>query len=438
VKVLDAQGSPLNWYDAGLRHLWLRPEGAEPLAVALTHGSRILLDDERELLDGTGGGWTACHGFNHPHIGMAVARQLERMPHAPLDGMIHQQPAKLAGRLAKLLPGDLDHVVFSESGSDAMENAVRIALRYCETSGGGLRRKFLGFRGGWHGGTAAAVALSDPALVRDAPHRNFVARQYFARLPSDPKSMAAFESLLARHGEKLAAIVVEPLVQAAGGMKFHDAKVLRGVRASADRHGILLIFDESFTGFGRTGAMFACEAAGVLPDIVTLSKALTGGTLPLAATVMRKNIFDALSANGAAPHSTFAGNAMACAAANASLDLFEQEPRLEQVAEIARQFTEGLAPCRGFAGVRAVRVKGAVGVVELRRLDDPSALQQRFIDAGVWLRPVGKAVALTPALAIEPYDLTQLIGTTVKVLHEATRRRRSGRAASPDQVDLPL
>jgi adenosylmethionine---8-amino-7-oxononanoate aminotransferase len=436
VHVLDAGNSPLNWYDAGLRHLWLDHSG-EPLAVALTRGSRILLDDERELLDGTAGGFTACHGFNHPHIGMAVARQLERMPHAPLDGMLHCEPAKLAARLAKLLPGDLDHVLFSESGSDAMETALGLALRFNEAQERGLRRKLLAFRGGWHGRTAATLALSDPALARAVPQRAFAARQLFARLPTDEKSTAAFESLLAKHAGRLAAIVVEPLVQAAGGMIFHDAEVLRRIRAAADRHGLLLIFDECFTGFGRTGALFACEAAGVVPDIVVLSKGLTGGTLPLATTVLRKPVFDVLSPGGPPPRSTFAGNAMACAAANASLDLFEQEPRLEQTAEIARQLGEGLAPCRAFPGVRDVRALGAIGVIEFRRLMDSAALQQRFIEAGIYLRPAGNTLALTPSLAIEPYDLSLLIGTTVKVLYEATRRRKA-RKTSPDQADLPL
>jgi adenosylmethionine-8-amino-7-oxononanoate aminotransferase len=421
VNVLDATDAPVNWYDAGLRHLWLRPgANAEPLAVALTHGSRIVLDDERELLDGTAGGFTAVHGFGHPHIGMAVARQLERMPHAPLDGMMHREPAKLAGRLARLLPGDLDHVLFSESGTAALENAIRIALRYHEARGESARRKVLVFRGGWN---AAARAQNSNT-------------QYLARLPIDEKSQAAFESLLARNGGKIAAMIVEPLVQAAGAMRFHAAEVLQKLRAAAGRHEILLIFDECFTGFGRTGTMFACEGAGVLPDIVTLSKALTGGTLPLAATVMRKHIFKALADN-APPFSTFSGNAMACAAANASLDLFEQEPRLEQAAEIARQLTAGLDPCRAFAGVRAVRVLGAIGVVELRRLEDPDALQQRFIEAGVWLRPAANAVVLTPSLAIEPYDLSQLLGATVKVLHDATRRRAARKAAA-GQADLPL
>jgi adenosylmethionine-8-amino-7-oxononanoate aminotransferase len=195
VNVLDATDAPANWYDAGLRHLWLPQGNAEPLAAALTHGSRIVLDDERELLDGTAGGGTAVHGFSHPHIGMAVARQLERMPHAPLDGMIHREPAKLAGRLAKLLPGDLDHVLFSESGTAALQNAIAIALRYAEARSERGRRKILAFRGGWLEGVGRlshSTALS------------------FTRLPSDEKSTAAFEQYLAHNGSKFAAMIVEP------------------------------------------------------------------------------------------------------------------------------------------------------------------------------------------------------------------------------------
>src|SRR6185295_13029166 len=204
-----------------------------------------------------------------------------------------------------------------------------------------------------------------------------------------------------RHGRDLAGIIVEPLVQGAGGMLFHDAAVLRRLRAVADHHGLLLIFDEVFTGFGRTGTMFACEAADVVPDIVTLGKALTGGTLPLAATVARKGVFEAFWSDEAA-HAlmhgpTFMANALACAAANASLDLFEREPRLEQVKAIAEQMARELAPCRGWPGVKDVRVKGAVGVVELERIAELDAMRARFIDQGVFIRPFGNVVYLTPS-----------------------------------------
>ncbi len=430
--MLDVNEPRLNWYDAGLRHLCHAGEGA-PLAAVLTHGSRIVLDDERELLDATAGGGAACHGFNHPHIGMAVARQLERMAHVPLDGLLHPEAAKLAHRLAALLPGDLDRVVFAESGSAAVENALAFALGYWTARGKPSRKRFLSFRNAWHGTTAAAAALNDPAQRPSA--RRLATQQLVAALPRDDDRAAALETFVARHANRLAGIVVEPLVQAAGGWLFHDAQVLRRLRALADKHDLLLIFDECFTGFGRTGAMFACIGSGVMPDIVVLGKALAGGVLPLAATVIRREFYDA--APGIAPHSTFSGYAMACAAANASLDLFEQEPRLEQVAEISRQLEQGLAPCRDLPGVRGVRVIGAVGVVEFRRIAEPEALRQRFVDAGIYLKPAGRAVALVPALTIEPYDLTVMTGTTLKVLHEATRRR-SRRKSSPDQPDLPL
>jgi adenosylmethionine-8-amino-7-oxononanoate aminotransferase len=321
--VLDVNEPRLNWYDAGLRHLCEAGEGA-PLAAVLTHGSRIVLDDERELLDATAGGGAACHGFNHPHIGMAVARQLERMAHVPLDGLLHPEAAKLAHRLAALLPGDLDRVVLAESGSAAVENALAFALDYWTARGKPARKRFLSFRNAWHGSTAAAAALNDPAQRLGA--RRLGIQQLVAVLPRDDDKAAALETLVARHANRLAGIVVEPLVQAAGGWRFHDAQVLRRLRALADKHDLLLIFDECFTGFGRTGAMFACIGSGVMPDIVVLGKALGGGILPLAATVLRREFYDA--APTFAPRSTFSGNAMACAAANASLDLFEQEPRM--------------------------------------------------------------------------------------------------------------
>jgi len=401
--VLDVLDPRLNWFDAGRRHLWLpgsTGDGAPPLAVVATHGSHIVLDDESELLDGMAGGWTACHGFNHPHIGMAVARQLERMPHIPLEGVLHYQAAKLAHRLARLLPGDLDYVAFAQSGSAAVESALKMATQYWAIRGAAARRKFIAFKGACHGETAGAMAVSDPAAGGITQFRKLVRRQLVLRLPMDGESIAAFEQTVAQRAHQLAGIVIEPLVQSGGGMKFHDAALLRRIRTAADRHDLLLIFDECFTGFGRTGTMFACDEAGVVPDIIALSKALTSGTLPLAAAVARKKVFDVLSSRAAASppmDGPFAGSALACAAANASLDLFEHEPRLQQVAEIARRLEEGLAPCRELAGVREVRVKGAIGVVEFRKLEDPAEMRQRFIEAGVFLRPFGNIVCLTGA-----------------------------------------
>ena len=246
--------------------------------------------------------------------------------------------------------------------------------------------------------------MSDPQGSMHAAFRGLLPEQITLDLPVDEASTAAFNTALERHADELAAIIVEPLVQGAGGMRFHDAQVLRTLRAAADRYELLLIFDEIFTGFGRTGALFAFQEAGVVPDIVTLSKALTGGTLPLAATIASKKVFEAFWSDDPAQalmHGpTFMANPLACAAANASLDLFEREPRLDQVAKISSALAAGLEPCRKLPGVKDVRVKGAIGVVELERIEDLNALRQRFVAEGVFIRPFGSVVYLTPAFTI--------------------------------------
>jgi adenosylmethionine-8-amino-7-oxononanoate aminotransferase len=285
------------------------------------------------------------------------------------------------------------------------------------------RKKFLAFRGGYHGDTTGAMAICDPEAGMHAPFRGLLPEHHVVDLPQDEDSTAAFARVLERRAEELAGIVVEPLVQGAGGMRFHDTAVLRALRAAADRYDLLLIFDEIFTGFGRTGTLFACEA--VVPDIVTLSKALTGGTLPLAATVASRKVFDAFWSDDpmhALMHGpTFMGNALACAAANASLDLFEREPRLRQVADIAAALERGLAPCRGLAGVKDVRVKGAIGVLELDRIDDLEGLRARFVGEGVFVRPFGSIVYLTPAFTISEEELARLTGAVVKVVSALAR-----------------
>jgi adenosylmethionine---8-amino-7-oxononanoate aminotransferase len=282
------------------------------------------------------------------------------------------------------------------------------------------RKRFVAFRGGYHGDTTGAMAVTDPDAGMHALFRGFLPEHLAVDLPVSEESEAALARLLEQRGEEIAAIIVEPLVQGAGGMRFHDAQTLKRLRTAADRHDLLLIFDEIFTGFGRTGTMFACEAAGVVPDIITLSKALTGGTLPLAATIARKKIFEAFwsddSAHALMHGPTFMANALACAAANASLDLFEREPRLLQVAEISAALAQGLAPCRGRPGIKDVRVKGAIGVVELDHIDDLGALRARFVEEGVFIRPFGTTVYLTPAFTISPDELTRLTGAVVKVV----------------------
>jgi adenosylmethionine-8-amino-7-oxononanoate aminotransferase len=415
-------GNP-DWYGSGLAHVWLpyaqMKTTMPPLPVVGTEGSRIMLADGRVLLDGIASWWTACHGYNHPHIRAAVERQLATMSHVMFGGLAHEQALTLARRLAALLPGGLTRVFFSESGSVAVEVALKMALQYWINRGIRTRRRFVAFTGGYHGDTTGAMAISDAmhgSLRAVLPDHEHVA------LPQDEESRAAFERLLEQHADDIAAIVVEPLVQGAGGMRFHPYEVLRHIRSTADRYEILLIFDEIFTGFGRTGTLFACDGAGVIPDIVTLSKALTGGTLPLAATVARQHVFEAFWSDDPA-HAlmhgpTYMANALGCAAANASLDLFVQEPRLAQVGSISAALAQGLAQCRGLPGVRDVRVKGAIGVVELERIADLDALRRRFIAAGVFIRPFGSVVYLTPAFTIAEEELATLTRTVFEVLRE--------------------
>ena len=411
--------------EAGLEHLWLpyaqMKTAPLPLAVKATHGCRILLTDGRELIDGIASWWTACHGYNHPHIRAAVERQFQTMPHVMFGGLVHEQALTLARRLAGLLgPGNLDRVFFSESGSVAVEVALKMALQYWRNRGIFGRDRIVAFKGGYHGDTSGAMAISDPESGFQGTLAGALRQRIILDLPADEASSAALEMLLTQHSERIAAIIIEPLVQGAGGMRFHDAHVLQTLRTLADRYEVLLIFDEIFTGFGRTGTMFAFEQAGVAPDIITLSKALTGGTLPLAATVARRKVFEAFWSDDPAKalmHGpTFMANALGCAAANASLDLFAREPRLAQVAEIEAWLRTGLEPCRKLAGVKEVRVKGAIGVVELDHIENLNALRQRFIEEGVFVRPFGSIVYLTPAFNIAKEDLAKLTGVVARVL----------------------
>jgi len=411
-------------YVAGLGHIWLpyaqmktmRP----PLAVARTAGCRIVLADGRELIDGIASWWTACHGYNHPHIRQAVEQQLATMPHVMFGGLVHEQALMLARRLAALLPGDLERVFFSESGSVAVEIAMKMALQYWINRGAPERKTFIAFKGGYHGDTTGAMSVSDPEEGMHALFHGIVPEHVIVDLPDDEAKTAALDAVMRRHADRIAGLIVEPLVQGAGGMLFHDGATLQRLRELADHHGVLLVFDEIFTGFGRTGSLFACEQAAVVPDIVTLSKALTGGTLPLAATVARKRVFEAFWSDdprAALMHGpTYMGNALACAAANASLDLFEREPRLDQVRAISQQMHQELAPCRNVGGVKDVRVRGAIGVVELERIAEPDALRARFVDEGVFIRPFGNTVYLTPSFTISPDELSQLTRAIGKVI----------------------
>jgi adenosylmethionine-8-amino-7-oxononanoate aminotransferase len=406
---------PPGWIKTGLDHLWFpytQMKTADvPLPVVRTHGTRIVLADGRELVDGVASWWTACHGYNHPDIRAAVEKQLAEMPHVMFGGLMHPQASTLAKRLASFLPG-LTRVFFSDSGSVAVEVALKMAVQYWLNRGIRNRTKFAAFKGAYHGDTIGTMAICDPD---EGMHRMFAGLlpvQHIVDLPRDDKTIAAFETFMERHAEELAGIVLEPLVQGAGGMIFHGPEVVQRLRAAADKYDLLLICDEIFTGFGRTGTMFASTAAGVVPDIVTVSKSLTGGTMALAATIAGTKIFDAFLSDDpqhALMHGpTFMANPLACAAANASLDLFEREPRLAQVAAISKILAREFQQFRGLPNVKDVRVRGAIGAVELHRIDDMNALKRRLVASGVWIRPFNTVIYLTPAFTMGEEDLLTL------------------------------
>jgi adenosylmethionine-8-amino-7-oxononanoate aminotransferase len=364
--------------------------------------------------------WTACHGYNQPHIRAAVTDQLGRLPHVMFGGLTHEPAETLARRLAGLLPGDLDHVFFTDSGSVAVEVALKMAVQSWINRGRPGRTRFVAFRHGYHGDTLGAMSVTDPVGGMHARLAPWLPAQHIRPLPEDAGALAAFERFLGEAADGIAGVILEPLVQGAGGMKFHASATLSGIAAACRRTGHLLILDEIMTGFGRTGTLFACEQAGVVPDIVCLSKALTGGTLPLAATVARHAVFETFLADdpeAALMHGpTFMANPLACAAANASLDLFETEPRLDQVRVIEAGLRAGLAPARRLGRVVDIRVMGAIGVVQLAPPVDLARLRARLVEAGVWVRPFGDIVYLMPAFVMTPDDLARLCAAVLAAI----------------------
>jgi adenosylmethionine---8-amino-7-oxononanoate aminotransferase len=408
-----------------LDHLWLPYAQMKripaPLEVARTEGSRLILKDGRELIDGIASWWTACHGYNHPHIVQAMQAQLDKMPHVMLAGLVHDGALKLAERLAKLT--SLPHVFLSDSGSVAVEVALKMALQYWRNQGKSNKDRFICFNDGYHGDTLGAMSVSDPERGMHKAFRNSVIKQYVVDIPTDEYGFAEFEALLTGVHSNIAGIIIEPLVQGAGGMKFHSADVLAEIHRITKKHHILFIADEIATGFGRTGSMFACNEAGFVPDLMCLGKALTGGTITMGATLAQEEIFQAFyrdEYDAAFMHGpTFMGNPLACAAANASLDLFEREPRLAQVEAIEQQLVQELGACEGLKGVVDVRVKGAIGVVQLdTEQHDVYALRSRYPqEFGVWLRPFKDIVYVMPPLTISSEELSTLthaIATSLK------------------------
>ncbi|MBT3658250.1 MAG: adenosylmethionine--8-amino-7-oxononanoate transaminase [Rhodospirillaceae bacterium] len=412
-----------DWFTTGHKHIWMpytqMKSSPLPQAVKSTEGVRIRLEDGRELIDGIASWWSACHGYNHPHIVDAITRQAKTMPHVMLAGLSNEPAFTLAARLAAMTPGDLNRVFFSESGSVSVEIAMKMAVQFWINQGHKNRNRFIAFKNGYHGDTIGTMGVGDPDNIMHGPFHGLMAQQLVVDLPANETDRTAFEALAAEHAGTLAGIIMEPLVQGAGGMIFHATETVKFIRDVCDRHGILLILDEIMVGLGRLGTTFACEQADVTPDLMTLSKSLAGGTMPLAATIATDRIFEAFYADElerCLMHGpTYMGNALACAAANASLDLFETEPRLDQVQAMAAQMIDALAPCRDIAGVMDVRVWGGIGVIELETLGDMYWIRDQFIAKGCWVRPFGNVIYLMPAFNIDPADLTTLTDAVVEI-----------------------
>ena len=409
--------------DFDRRHLWhpyTSPGRHAPsLEIVSAAGVRLHLADGRELIDGMSSWWCAIHGYRHPVLDRAAAEQLQRMAHVMFGGLTHEPAARLGQLLLNIVPGPMEQVFFCDSGSVAVEAAIKMALQYYLARGEGGRNRLLSVRGGYHGDTFGAMAVCDPLNGMHSRFRGALSEHFFAPVPAPrfgkecrEQDIAAFRCLLETHRETLAAVILEPIVQGAGGMRFYSAGYLRRVRELCDRHRILLILDEIATGFGRTGRMFACEHAGIHADILCLGKALTGGYLSLAATLCSARVADTIAADQAGPFMhgpTFMANPLACAVAAANLRLLMDSPWQERILAMETQLRNGLEAARNMPGVNDVRCLGGIGVVELQQQPDAQALQHCAAQHGVWLRPFGRLLYTMPPYIASPAELEQII-----------------------------
>ncbi|HEY1833653.1 MAG TPA: adenosylmethionine--8-amino-7-oxononanoate transaminase [Solirubrobacteraceae bacterium] len=418
------------------RELVWHPYGALPAAVdslpvVSADGVRLRLADGRELVDGMASWWCAIHGYRHPSLDRAVVDQLGRMAHVMFGGLTHEPALLLAERLLALAPAGLERVFFADSGSVSVEVAIKVCLQYQRALGRSGRTRLLTVRGGYHGDTAGAMAVCDPVGGMHSLFTGVLAEHVFAPRPPDGFDAglddawaAEVRSLASRHADELAGVIVEPVVQGAGGMRFHSPACVRLLREVCDEHGLLLVLDEIATGFGRTGAMFAGEHAGVVPDVMCVGKALTGGYMTLAAMLCTPAVAEAVSGGegGGLMHGpTFMANPLACAVALASLDLLAGGEWRGQVAEIGDGLRAGLAPASELPGVRDVRVLGAIGVIELREQVDVAATTRAAVERGVWLRPFRDLIYAMPPYVMGHEDLARVCEAMVAAAAASTR-----------------
>ena len=413
-------------------HIWhpyssmINPPPMTPVESA--SGTRIKLSNGRELIDGMSSWWSAIHGYNHPALNKAAIDQIGKMSHVMFGGITHEPAIELARKLVNMTPQGLEKVFIADSGSVAVEVAIKMALQYWQAQGFDSKHKLVTLRGGYHGDTFGAMSVCDPVtgmheiFTGVLPKHHFVARptSRFGE-PLKEQDIDHLASVLKKDGDQIAALILEPIVQGAGGMFFYSADYLSRARALCDQYNVLLIADEIATGFGRTGQLFACDHAGISPDILCLGKAITGGYMTLAATLTTRHISETISSGGAGcfMHGpTFMGNPLACAVAGASLDLIAQGDWINDVARIGKALTRGLTPAKALPSVVDVRVLGAIGVVERNVPVNLNDVQPMFIEEGIWVRPFGKLIYLMPPYISSDHDIDALTSGIVRVIEQ--------------------
>ncbi|MCQ9063924.1 adenosylmethionine--8-amino-7-oxononanoate transaminase [Vibrio diabolicus] len=411
------------------QHIWhpytstLTPLTCYPVASA--NGVHIKLEDGTELVDGMSSWWSTIHGYNHPHLNQAAHQQIDQVSHVMFGGITHQPAISLCKKLLPLAPSNLEHVFLADSGSVAVEVSLKMALQYWHAKGE-RRPKFLTLRHGYHGDTFAAMSVTDPDNSMHSLYKGFLPEHIFAESPTcgywdkwKPEDLTDFEHKIETHHQELAAVILEPIVQGAGGMRIYHPEFLKGVRRLCDKYGLLLIADEIATGFGRTGKLFACEHADIRPDILCVGKALTGGYMTLSATLASKHVADTVCGGdaGCFMHGpTFMGNPLACAVATASLELIEQGNWQQQTQQIEMLFSELLPKLEEYDLVKNTRWLGAIGVVETHRPVNMETIQALFVEHGVWIRPFGKLIYMMPPFISQPEHIEKLVNAVEAAL----------------------